>query len=105
MQRRDFMTLVGAAAVMLPLAARAQKSRMTRVGILATRPDLTGSDSRSIATIGIVRELACADRTVAGPLANSTRTFRFVSSSANSPCCSGLAPALLMTSLMSRPST
>ena len=36
MQRRDFMTLVGAAAVMLPLAARAQKSRMTRVGILAT---------------------------------------------------------------------
>jgi putative tryptophan/tyrosine transport system substrate-binding protein len=36
MQRRDFMTLVGAAAVTLPLAARAQKSKMTRVGILAT---------------------------------------------------------------------
>src|SRR5256714_13338839 len=37
MQRRDFMTLVGAAAVMLPLAAHAQKSiKMTRVGILAT---------------------------------------------------------------------
>jgi hypothetical protein len=44
MRRRDFITFIGGAAVVWPLAARAQENRPARIGVLV----LTNADAQSL---------------------------------------------------------
>jgi putative tryptophan/tyrosine transport system substrate-binding protein len=58
--RREFITLLGGAAVAWPLAARAQQAdKIYRIGFLANESDDTNAASGPSVRGGIARERSC----------------------------------------------